>query len=122
MPELLMTALTPRTRKPARTLLATGAVVLGFGLFAASAQAAPAGVFAFDGLRSPGLEIQTVASSKRYKRNRVYVGQDYPPDRYPSYPDYAKQRYMPYGGSNEILELQRMFPSTNWPQSMDYFD
>lgn len=123
MSELPVTALPQtRTRKPARALLVAGAVALGFGLFTASAQAAPAGVFAPDGLRSPGLEVQTVASSKRYKRNsQVYVDQNLEP-RYPSYPNYAKQRSMPYGGSVEILELQRAFPSANWPQSMDYFD
>ena len=30
-------------------------------------------------------------------------------------------RAMPYGGSDEIRELQRRFPETLWPPSMRYF-
>ncbi len=55
------------------------------------------------------------------KSRRVYNSQQLSPPRYPSYPNYAKQPSMPFGGSAEILELQRRFPQTNWPSSMRYF-
>ncbi|MEZ5827300.1 MAG: hypothetical protein R3D30_00250 [Hyphomicrobiales bacterium] len=101
----------------ARIVTAAAAVALSFGLFSASAHAGPAQ--AVDGLKSPGLDLQTVGYKKKYKR--LSNGQTYPQNYYPSNPDYAQQPYMPYGGSDEILELQRRFPQTNWPQSMRYF-
>jgi len=36
---------------------------------------------------------------------------------------YDSYDYRPYGrGHDEIRELQRLFPSTNWPYSMRYND
>ncbi|MGH6734966.1 MAG: hypothetical protein ACRECX_02645 [Methyloceanibacter sp.] len=107
-----------KTAFPRKTALFAGAIALSFGLFAASAHAGPA-VSGLDGLKSPGIEAQTVAS-RTYKKRRIYIGQNNQPS-YPSNPDYAKEPYMPFGGSDEILELQRRFPQTNWPQSMRYF-
>lgn len=111
------------SRKAPRAFLAASAIALSFGLFAASA---PAGAAPLPpaGLTSPGLETQGLqdVGYRRYKKSRrVYSSQDYPPPRYPSYPNYAKQPSMPFGGSAEILELQRRFPQTNWPSSMRYF-
>lgn len=111
------------SRKAPRAFLAASVMALSFGLFAASA---PAGAAPLPpaGLTSPGLETQGLqdVGYRRYKKSRrVYSGQDYPPPRYPSYPNYAKQPSMPFGGSAEILELQRRFPQTNWPSSMRYF-
>ncbi len=96
----------------ARVATAAAAFALSFGLFSASAQAGPA--MDGDGLKSPGVALQAVGYKKKYKRL-------YQPNYYPSNPDYAKEPYMPFGGSDEILELQRRFPQTNWPQSMRYF-
>jgi hypothetical protein len=104
-----------------RVLLAAGAIALGFGLFAASAQAGPVTASALGGLKSPGLDVQTVAAKRYRNSRRAYLNQYYVPDNFPSRPNYAKEPYMPYGGSDEILELQRRFPETNWPPSMRYF-
>jgi len=108
------------SRKAPRALLAASAIALSFGLFAASAPAGAA-PFSASGLTSPSLEAQDVGYRRYKKSRRAYVGQSYPPPRYPSYPNYAKQPSMPFGGSAEILELQRRFPQTNWPSSMRYF-
>ena len=36
--------------------------------------------------------------------------------------DYGRYGYRRYGnGHDEIRELQRLFPSTNWPPSMRYY-
>jgi hypothetical protein len=53
-----------------------------------------------------------------------------PSDRYYA-PSYGYQGYSGYGGGygyrgygnghDEIRELQRLFPSTNWPPSMRYY-
>ena len=41
---------------------------------------------------------------------------------YRDYPAYGGYGYRYYGnGHNEIRELQRLFPSTNWPPSMRYY-
>ena len=113
------------SRKAPRALLAASAIALSFGLFAA---AAPAGAVPLSvsghtsqGIEAHGLHIQDVGYRRYKKSRRAYNGQSYPPPRYPSYPNYAKQPSMPFGGSAEILELQRRFPQTNWPSSMRYF-
>jgi hypothetical protein len=41
---------------------------------------------------------------------------------YQDYPAYGGYGYRGYGnGHAEIRELQRLFPSTNWPPSMRYY-
>ena len=41
---------------------------------------------------------------------------------YRDYPAYGGYHYRNYGnGHDEIRELQRLFPSTNWPPSMRYY-
>ena len=106
-----------RDFKAARALLAAGTVALGFGLFAASAQAAPASSAVLGGLTSPGVGAQDVGS-RRYKRNRIYVYDDQTANtttrkKANQIPPYNEQ-------SDEIRELRRAFPSTNWPPSDRY--
>ena len=112
MPDPLKTIPYP-LRKARLKLLAAAACALaiGLGVSFGPAQAAPA----LNGLTGPGLDVVDVGY-KRYKKRRYdsYLYQD-------SGPDYQRERYMPYGGSDEILELQRRFPQTNWPPSMRYF-
>jgi hypothetical protein len=41
---------------------------------------------------------------------------------YRDYPAYGGNGYRGYGnGHDEIRELQRLFPSTNWPPSLRYY-
>jgi hypothetical protein len=41
---------------------------------------------------------------------------------YQDYPAYGGYGYRGYGnGHDEIRELQRLFPSTNWPPSLRYY-
>jgi hypothetical protein len=41
---------------------------------------------------------------------------------YGGYPAYGGYGYRYYGnGHDEVRELQRLFPSTNWPPSMRYY-
>ena len=41
---------------------------------------------------------------------------------YQDYPAYGGYGYRCYGnGHDEIRELQRLFPSTNWPPSLRYY-
>jgi hypothetical protein len=112
------------THKVPRIVLAASAIALSFGLFAVSAPAGAAPL-PTSGLMSPGVETKGLRVQDvgyRYKKSRrVYNSQQLSPPRYPSYPNYAKQPSMPFGGSAEILELQRRFPQTNWPSSMRYF-
>jgi hypothetical protein len=49
-------------------------------------------------------------SYRSYAPNYAYRG-------YPAYNGYGYYR----NGHNEIRELQRLFPSTNWPPSMRYY-
>jgi hypothetical protein len=117
--------LTVQTSKKApRAFLAASAIALSFGLFALSAPAGAAPLSG-TGLMRPAIEAHATQAQnvgyRRYKKSRRIYVEDFPPPRYPSYPNYAKQPSMPFGGSAEILELQRRFPQTNWPSSMRYF-
>ncbi len=48
-------------------------------------------------------------------------GQDYGSYEYPA-ANFGRYGYRSYGGGHdEIRELQRLFPSTNWPPSMRYY-
>jgi hypothetical protein len=90
------------------------AAALGLTLFAGSgsAEAAPG-----QGLSSPttsGLPVEQAGYYKRYNRS-------YQPYAYGNYPSGYSYGYRSYGnGHDEIRELQRLFPSTNWPPSLRY--
>jgi hypothetical protein len=115
MSDPLMTAsLTKRDLKATRALLAAGAVALGFGLFAVSAQAAPASSTVLNGLTSPGIGAENVGQ-RRYKRTRVRSNKSQ------AAATKKANRIPPYNEqSDEIRELRRAFPSTNWPPSDRY--
>ena len=115
MSDPLMTAsLTKRDLKATRALLAAGAVALGFGLSAASAQAAPASSTVLNGLTSPGIGAENVGQRRRYKRTRVRSNESQAATK-------KANRIPPYNEqSDEIRELRRAFPSTNWPPSDRY--
>jgi hypothetical protein len=87
-------------------LLAAATLATALGIFVGNVEAAS---FAFDSLASP--DVQTV--DVRYYR------------RYPSYyhrrwgdPSYTAGHCY---NRDEIRELQRMWPETNWPRSMRCF-
>ena len=98
-----------------RALFAAGALALTFGVFAAMAPAGAAPTQALPGLASPGLQVEE-AGYRRAKRYRPLYDSDY----------YVAQGYdvrtygCCVGQSDEIRELRRAFPSTNWPPSDRY--
>jgi len=96
------------------SMLAAG---LGFGLFAglAAASAAP---LSGAGLAAPGLATEPIAY-RHLKNRQLSVADSYGSPSYPSYP--RSSQGMPFGGSDEVLELQRLHPETLWPRSMRYF-
>lgn len=68
-------------------------------------------------LASPALPVEQVGGYGR-RHYRSYDSDYVPRDYSGNYRAYA---YHPYrGGHDEIRELQRLFPSTNWPPSMRY--
>jgi hypothetical protein len=84
---------------------------IGALLFAGSGQAnaAPQALKGFVQATSP---VEPVGYYRRYRR--AYV-----PDSYA--PNYGTYSYRHYGnGHDEVRELQRLFPETNWPPSMRY--
>ena len=99
------------------TLLALAALAaIGALLFAGSraAEASPARVLA--GLPEAGLPLEDIGY---YKRNRRTYYPDYAVTDYGK--PYRSYSYRNYGnGHDEIRELQRLFPETNWPPSMRY--
>jgi len=97
-----------------RALTVAGAFALTLGLFAASAPANAAPMQA-PSVSVPGLQIQDVGYKRGKKYRQLYASEYYAPDS-----GYRVYRYAPYGGSDEIRELQRLFPQTNWPPSMRY--
>jgi hypothetical protein len=110
---------TPQKPMP-RTLLAAGTLVLGLGLLVGLTPASAAPIKPLSGLSGPGLQIDEAAYRRKKYRSYYADQQVYVPNNYGT-PSYYKERYMPYGGSDEILELQRRYPQTNWPPSMRYF-
>lgn len=100
---------------PLKTLAPMAAVGLSLGLFAAASTASATPIQATSGLTSPGLWVED-AGYRRAQRQSLYVEDYYGPD-------YSVRSYraMPFGGSDEIRELQRRFPETLWPPSMRYF-
>lgn len=96
------------------SVLAAG---LGFGLLAGlgAASAAP---LSGAGLAAPGLATEPI-TYRHLKNRQFYVADSYGPPSFPSYP--RPSQGMPFGGSDEVLELQRLHPETLWPRSMRYF-
>jgi hypothetical protein len=102
------------TRLP--KLLGLAAVAaLGLTLFAGSGPVEAAPGQGLSGLTASGLPVEEAGYYKRYYRSHQ-------PYAYGSYPGgYSGYGYRSYGnGHDEIRELQRLFPSTNWPPSMRY--
>jgi hypothetical protein len=100
---------------PLKTLAPVAAVGLSLGLFAAASAASATPIQATSGLTSPGLQVED-AGYRHAQRQSLYVEDYYGPDD-----SVRSYRAMPYGGSDEIRELQRRFLETLWPPSMRYF-
>jgi hypothetical protein len=99
------------TRLPKLTALAASAAFSVF-LFASAGATHAAPSQGLNTLAASGLPVEQAGYYKRYNRS-------YQPYAYGSYP--SGYRYRSYGHSNyEVRELQRLFPSTNWPPSMRY--
>ena len=115
MADPLMTMPYPSSKASfSRPLMTAAAFAVGLGLFASFAPASAAPMQTPSGLTNPGLEVED-AGYRRANRNREYYDYQYGvPER--------SERYMPFGGSDEIRELQRFWSQTNWPPSMRYFD
>jgi len=95
-------------------LAASAALTVFLFASAGGAQAAPGQ--GLNSVASSGLPVEQAGYYKRYHRS-------YQPYAYGSYPSgYGNSYgYRTYGnGHDEIRELQRLFPSTNWPSSMRY--
>ena len=100
-------------RSPKLSGLAAAAA-LGLTLFAGSGPAEAASGQGLSGLTTSGLPVEQAGYYKRYYRS-------YQPYAYGSYTGGYNYGYRYYGnGHDEIRELQRLFPSTNWPPSMRY--
>jgi hypothetical protein len=95
-----------------------GVVTLAIGLFAALTPANAAPQVALGGLNSTALPIEQVG----YRHGHHYFYSSYPEDY--AYSSDGYQSYQGYsyrsGESDEIRELRRAFPSTNWPPSDRY--
>jgi hypothetical protein len=95
-------------------LFAAGVLALTFGVFAATAPAGAAPMQALPGLATPALQVE--AGYRRARKFRPLYGPDY----------YVAQGYdvrtygCCVGQSDEIRELRRAFPQTNWPPSDRY--
>jgi hypothetical protein len=95
-------------------LFAAGALALTFGVFAATAPAGAAPMQALPGLATPALQVE--AGYRRARKFRPLYNPDY----------YVAQGYdvrtygCCVGQSDEIRELRRAFPQTNWPPSDRY--
>ncbi len=106
----------PRLTLSRLATLAALAALLAIGalLFAgpSPANAAPIGLKAFGAAaNSP---VETTGYYRRYRR--AYI-----PESYAYEPNYKTKSYRSYGnGHDEVRELQRLFPETNWPPSMRY--
>jgi len=103
------------TRLPRLMALAASATFAVF-LFAGSGQAEAAPRQGLNSIASSGLPVEQAGYYKRYHRS---YQPNYASGNYPS--GYSGYGYRSYGnGHDEIRELQRLFPSTNWPPSMRY--
>lgn len=109
MPHLL-------TKLPKVLAVAASAALSVFLLAGAGpAEAAPGQ--ALHGLASPASPVEQIGYYRRYYRS---YDQGYGSNEYSS--NYGSYGYRSHGrGHDEIRELQRLFPSTNWPSSMRYY-
>lgn len=101
-----------------RAFVTPAALALSLGLLAGVGPAGAAPLGAGSGLTSPGLQVEDVGY-KRYRRYQQVYPDYYVSDYYAYGPSYRVYRDIP-GGNNEIRELQRLFPETNWPPSLRY--
>jgi hypothetical protein len=90
----------------------TGFAALALALLAGPSPATAAPGQALSGLAAVGSPVEKAGYYKRHYRS-------YRPYAYGGYPGSYGYRY-PGNGHDEIRELQRLFPSTNWPASMRY--
>jgi len=102
-----------------RNSLIAFSVVLGFGVIAGLAPASAAPI-SNPGLTSPGLQVEDVGYRRTRRFQQLYVAEDAAPNGNYGYVYPGYRPWMPFHGSIEIQELQRMFPETNWPPSMRY--
>jgi hypothetical protein len=93
-----------------------GAVALTVGLFAGLACANAAPRFPLNGVAGNASAAETVRYGHRHYAPYAY---QYAPQDYAS----SSYRYRPYaGGADEYREMQRLFPETNWPPSLRYYE
>jgi len=92
-------------------------LALGFGAIAGLAPASAAPV-SHPGLTSPDSLVVDAGYRRALKRQQFYTAY-YVTDFYAYGPSTRVYRDIP-GGNNEIRELQRLFPETNWPPSLRY--
>jgi hypothetical protein len=99
-------------------LAALSGAALGIGLVVGFAPASAAPISGA-GLAPPGLQVEEAGYRHSRKYRQLYAEDAAPNVNYGYvYPGYRP--WMPFRGSVEIEELQRMFPETNWPPSMRY--
>ncbi len=98
-------------------LAALASFIIGFGAVAGftAASAAP---LSGGRLTAPGLQAEAVGYKRALKNQRLYSDY-YVADSYAGGPSTRVYRDV-RGGNNEIRELQRLFPATNWPPSLRY--
>jgi hypothetical protein len=113
MPNLVKTA-PSKTRT--RAFLTTVAVGLSLGLFGSFEPGNAAPVQTPVRLTNPDLELLDVGYRGAQRHRPLYLDQYSVRDN-----NYRIYRGVPYGGSDEIRELQRLHPETLWPPSMRYF-
>lgn len=98
------------------TFMALAALAAIGALLFAGSQAGASPAQALKGLTEAESPVESVGYYKRQRR--AYLPEYYVNDYAPDYRTYS---YRNYGnGHDEIRELQRLFPETNWPPSMRY--
>jgi hypothetical protein len=111
----------PSNAKLSRPLMTTAAAVLSLGLFASFGPASAAPMQPPQGLANSGVTVEV--GYKRHKNSRwIFTNQVYGPEAlYVPQASYRTYHVTPYSEqSDEIRELRRAFPSTNWPPSDRY--
>lgn len=100
-------------------LVALSGAVLALGLTAGALPASAAPILGA-GLAAPGLQVEDAGYRHSRKYRQLYIAEDAAPNVNYGYVYPGYRPWMPFHGSIEIEELQRMFPETNWPPSMRY--
>jgi hypothetical protein len=98
------------------TFMAIAALAaIGALLFAGRGEANAAPVQGLKGVVQATSPVETIGYYRRYRYAPEYAARDY-------VPNYGPYSYRGYDdGHYEIKELQRMWPETNWPPSMRYY-